>query len=42
MIEQAEQPDTGAIRKPGRLRFFLGLFAVLDISLAVSGQGVLF
>jgi hypothetical protein len=43
MTEQAEQPKTGAIRKPRRLRWILlGLFAILYISLVASGNGVLF
>jgi hypothetical protein len=43
MIEQAEQPKTGAIRKPRRLRWvFLGLFPLLYIALVVSRYGVLF
>lgn len=43
MIEQAEQPKTVANRKARWLRWIvLGLFALLYISLVVSGHGVLF
>ena len=43
MIEQAERAKGGAVRKSRRLRWiFPGLFALLYISLVLSGHGVVF